>query len=133
VSKALTTTPGWCDPRVKIASPRLLTFGASWGASPTSLMPWKQLQCLCKVIKRVDHVAHRLAARADARGDLADALAHGARPHDLRPAQDEGIGRAHSVLQGTALGVRYGTHIDRMGVMRTHSIPCFKLTPRRKH
>ncbi len=69
--------PGWCEPRVRMPSPCLL--------------------------QRMDHGAHRLAAEAHARGDPADALAVGARQHDLRAPEDKGIGRAQAVLQGASV------------------------------
>ena len=84
-------------------------------------------------IEGMEHVPHALRGETDARGNLATALPGGAGQHDLRPAQDKGIGRAQAVLQRRALGVRQWTRKQGSGSTHASSIPDRKLTSLREH
>src|SRR6187200_3463827 len=57
--------------------------------------------------------AHRLRVATQRASYPVGALAPRASEQDLTAAEDEGVGRAQTVLQGLALGVRKWTHEDR--------------------
>ncbi len=65
------------------------------------------------LVEFVDSVAHRLRVTAEVVGYLVGVVAIGAFEQDLATAQGEGIRLAQSRLQGFALGVAEGTHVDR--------------------
>jgi hypothetical protein len=65
------------------------------------------------IVEPMDDVAHGLVVAAQKAGDLVSVLSFGAFEQDLRAAQNEGIRRAQTRLQGLALGVTQGTHVDR--------------------